>query len=353
MRVIPFVQGTSARHTLERLEALFREVQPDEVLFCFAYATLSGCATFERTFGQDFWARNQTRWLLGIDYGRTPPDALTFLAARRNVSIRIMNGGNVVERQGFIPEQDFHMKACFASRARRERYGVVIGSGNFSRRGLVSSHECGVMLTASDRREYRVLQPSFEQVTALWDDADPVDDILERYRRRWTRSIFVPPDEENEDDGPAPPEDFSDIDPSSYRYFWIDAGYVTRNRGADAPGNQFDLPRGVHRFFGLRAARNQRPNSVIGDINFVLGRERLTRALRLGNNLMEKITLPIPERYGFGAYDGTILEFERVRGGFALTVTDSTDYLRLHGRDSDLVRFAMGSGRPFGVRGRN
>ncbi len=53
-----------------------------------------------------------------------------------------------------------------------------------------------------------------------------------------------------------------------------------------------DMPRGVHRFFGFTEPSN------------------LTR---------NKITLPFPEDYGIGAYDGKVIEFRRVPNGFALS----------------------------------
>jgi hypothetical protein len=126
---------------------------------------------------------------------------------------------------------------------------------------------------------------------------------------------------------------------------------VTQNRGPDRPGNQFDLPRGVHKFFGFQAAENQAINSVIGEISFILTGPPLVRSLRLGNNHMEKITMPIPEEHGFGAYDGTIIEFERVQNGFRIRTYEPNDYLLAHGQDDDLVTYHMGSGRPYGFRG--
>jgi hypothetical protein len=76
----------------------------------------------------------------------------------------------------------------------------------------------------------------------------------------------------------------------------------------------------------------------------------VVRALRLGNNLMEKITLPIPEEHGFGAYDGTLIEFERVSGGFKIRTYEPNEYLFAFGRSDSFVLRRMDSGRPFGFR---
>jgi hypothetical protein len=326
-------------------------VEPDEILFCFAYATASGCAEFQRNMGAGFWEDCETSWLFGIDYGRTHPAALDFISEKNNASVKILNGASVVDAPAFVPADDFHMKACFARNIASHKYGMVIGSGNFSRAGLMSNTECGILITTESAQEYsNVLQRVFERAWALWDDADDVADIIETYKERWKSTPFYFQSGEATEDGDSDEED-GVIDFDNYRFFWIDAGYVTQNRGAERPGNQFDLPRGVHKFFGFEAAEDQATNSVIGEVTFVLNGETLVRSLRLGNNHMEKLTMPIPEDHGFGAYDGTIIEFERVEGGFRIRTFEPNDYQLAHGQDDDLVTYRMGSGRPYGFRG--
>jgi hypothetical protein len=109
------------------------------------------------------------------------------------------------------------------------------------------------------------------------------------------------------------------------------------------------MPRGVHRFFGFEADDDIPRNTVIGDVVFQVADGPITRSLRLGNNLMEKITLPIPEEHGFGAYDGKILEFIRVAGGFGLMAYELDAFERSL-RGSSGPTYEMGSGRLYGFR---
>jgi len=326
---------------LDQIERLVDYVAPDAALFCFAYTTLSGCAEFQRRFGEAFWQRVNSKWLVGFDYGRTEPVALEFLSEKQNAEIRVYDGTTVVNAERFFPERDFHMKACFLSNEQAGKFGMLVGSGNFSRSGLVNNVECGVTVTAKSQDEYRkVMKLSFEGAHALWVISNPLEDVLAQYKALWKAAkLDVEGQEEREE-----------LEPDGYDCFWIDVGYVTRNRGPNKPGNQIDMPRGVHRFFGLTAAPNQTRNSVIGDITFVGSSSRLTRTLRLGNNYMEKITLPFPENYGFGAYDGKILEFKRVQGGFAIRAFEIEDYFRLLNRSSRNITQVMGSGRLYGYR---
>ena len=351
MKLGPFIQNHGPSNTIGRIKKLVERVEPEDFLFCFAYATASGCAEFRRKLGNAFWDEHETAWLFGIDYGRTHPAALEFIAARNNTTVKIVNGADVVAASSFVPTEDFHMKACFARNITDHKYGMVIGSGNFSRSGLIGNTECGVLLTTDSEQEYTGrFRDIFEKAWALWEDADELDDVLDDYKDRWKSTALNFTSQETADTEQAEekqaPHEFGD-----YKFFWIDVGYVTLNRGPDRPGNQFDLPRGVHKFFCFDAPEYMPVNSVIGDVTFVLGDETLIRSLRLGHNYMEKITLPIPEQYGFGAYDGTIIEFERVENGFWIRTFEPNDYLLAHGQDSDLIIYRMGSGRPYGFRG--
>ncbi|MCX7319155.1 MAG: hypothetical protein NT113_06520 [Hyphomicrobiales bacterium] len=355
MIVAPFIQGDSADATLDSIEKLIAYVEPEDLIFCFAYATFSGCAEFQRRFGDAFWNARQSRWLFGVDYGRTAPAALKFISAKPNTTVKIANGDVVVTASGFAPEQDFHMKACFAWNETNQIYGMIAGSGNFSRNGLTESTECGTLLVAKDKDEYATcLKETFDGASELWDEGIELNSIFELYKETWSNTIFrapavelqiEEPDDATEDENQVPAEE------GEHRFFWIDAGYVTRNRGADKPGNQIDLPRGTHKFFALPTDPNQQKNSVIGDITFVFSQGNLVRALRLGNNMMEKITLPIPEDYGIGAYDGTIIEFERVADGFKIRTFEPNEYLFAFGKDPDFRLYKMDSGRPYGFRG--
>lgn len=337
MQINPYVQLAAGGSTLDNLERLFGYVEPSRALLCFAYATTSGCTEFDRRFGSQFWNSVSSDWLVGFDYGRTQPTAVEFVSAKSNTRVRVYDGAFVSERAGFLPRKDFHMKSCVLLNEQDHRYGLLAGSGNLSRNGLLDSLECGITLGArSDIEFQRRIGPSFQILSQIWDGSDDLDDVIDTYKATWT------PGNVGFRQQPRP-------SPGKFSRFWIEVGYVTRNRGG-REGNQFDMPRGVHSFFGLSATPNQQRNTTIGSVTFVGNGASITRALRLGNNLMEKITLPFPESYDFGTYDGKVLEFERRRGGFAVSAYELEEFERLLQASHPRRTYKMSSGRTFGFR---
>lgn len=217
---------------------------------------------------------------------------------------------------------------------------MIVGSGNFSSNGLRKSIEAGASLCTEVQAEYESRIRNIETMANdLWAQATPLDDILEIYEERWEADFASVTAEEAEADQPA-----SDM-------FWIEAGYVTQNRGPDHPGNQIDFPRGMSRFFGFNPPANLARNSVIGTITFEPPSGGLvSRDLRLGNNLMEKITLPIPETHGLDLYDGKVLVFRRSGNQFKMWALEADDFLTAFGNRLYDIK-AMGSGRRYGQIG--
>lgn len=341
MLVEPYVHGEGST-TLDRIDHLIDVVEPAEILFCFAYATVSGCAEFQRRVGGAFWEAIRTRWLVGIDYGRTQPAAFDYLLGKDHASVRVFDGRAVVARAGFRPRRDFHLKACVFRNRPGSRYGLLAGSGNFSRNGLSASVECGVTLLATNVAEYQeAIRPTYRRLRALWNTATPLARILTSYRGRWRPTVIA---------SGGPPQPDNQIDLDDFDRFWLDVGYVTRNRGSIRPGNQIDMPRGAHRFFGLTEPPNVGPNTIFGEVTFVGAGAPLDRTLRLGGNWMEKITLPFPETYPFGAYDGKILEFHRVAGGFEIEAFEEEEFGHLLQASTNRAVLQMGSGRLYGYR---
>lgn len=308
----------------------------------FAYATQSGLRAFEFEFGEGFWGATTTRWLFGIDYGRTQPAALREILNKNNAEIRIFDGEWLVEQDGFIPRRDFHAKLSVVKNEPENKVGAVIGSGNFSSNGLRRSIEGGatIQLSGPDP-DYRFdLAELLENAEKLWLEATPLTSIIDEYERRWsdllnvTADDFLGPDEIEVDDGD---------------YVWIEAGYVTKNRGEFRPGNQIDLPRGMCRYFGFALEEGRAPNTIIGSIDFVTPDGVVhQRNLRLGNNMMEKITLPIPEQCGLDLYDGKVLTFRRDGNRYFINALETDDFERVFGDRLDQV-FGMASGRRYGL----
>ncbi|HVT34079.1 MAG TPA: hypothetical protein VHE37_00740 [Nevskiaceae bacterium] len=340
MNLSTFLHGdANAPTTMSEIRRLHGAIGTTEFLGMYAYATQSGAALFDLEIGGNFWAVTPSRWLFGIDYGRTQPQALRLMRSRPNVEIRIHDGMYVVDQRGFVPRRDFHAKMSMLMNQENELSGMVVGSGNFSSNGLRKSVEAGAAVLTHGTDEFdATLRPTLVAADLLWEQATPVADILDVYEERWSASFFRGVTEN-------PP---IEADHGTTPIFWIEAGYVTKNRGPHRPGNQIDFPRGMSKYFGFNPPPDLPVNSIIGEVVF----ETPTGApvannLRLGNNMMEKISLPIPETHGFDIYDGKILVFQRANGRFVMRALEADDFETAFGDRLAEVR-VMGSGRRYG-----
>lgn len=341
MKIKAFVQsGGEETSTLSELSRIHTWAGTTDFLGTYAYATMSGAAAFDLKFGNDFWNGVPSRWLVGIDYGRTQPKALRHLISKPNVDLRVYDGAWIVKQAGFVPRRDFHAKACFLLNEEMSRFGMVVGSGNFSSNGLRKSIEAGTSLQAQNAEEFG---KSFEQASnaanELWASSISASDILDDYEANWTDAAARQT---------KPDDELPDIGVGAAEMFWIEAGYVTLNRGPNKPGNQIDFPRGMSRYFGFNPPADLNKNSVIGEISFAPpSGDNVTRNLRLGNNMMEKISLPIPETHGFDIYDGKVLLFKKLDGAFEMYALEADDFEASFGDRLTAVR-SMASGRRYG-----
>ncbi len=329
---------TGGRTTLSELLRVHQWAETREFFGLYAYAAYSGVIAFGRSFGEEFWKQVPSRWLLGIDYGRTQPSALRYIIGRENTDVRIYDGAQTVERKGFAPIRDFHLKTAFLLNGEDTRFGMVVGSGNLSSNGLRRSVEAGATVRAKTMPKFGAsLKPALDIAEGMWQTATPAEDIVDAYEDRWTAAL------PGKVVDPGTDPDFENID-----MFWIEAGYVTRNRGPDKPGNQIDMPRGMSHYFGYEVEPGLAAKSVIGPITFKppLG-DTVTRDLRLGSNMMEKITLPVPETHGLDMYDGKVLVFSAEVGGFAILALEAEDFDSAFKHRVAHVRM-MGSGRRYG-----
>lgn len=331
----------NAPTTVSEIRRIHGEIAATDFLGLYAYATQSGAALFDLTFGGNFWAATPSRWLFGIDYGRTQPQALRLLCSLPNVNVRIHDGMYVLDQSGFVPRRDFHAKMAILLNHEAERSGIVVGSGNFSSNGLRKSVEAGASVITDGVEEFNaVLRLTLVAAELLWEQATPVADILDIYEERWSTSFFrrVVENQPN-----------VDADHAVSHVFWIEAGYVTKNRGPCHPGNQIDFPRGMSRYFGFNPPADLPANSVIGQVVFEtpVG-EPVRNNLRLGNNMMEKISLPIPETHGFDIYDGKILVFQRADGRCVMRALEADDFETAFG-DRLAEVHVMNSGRRYGL----
>lgn len=341
MKVNTFMQsGGTEPSTLSELSRIHAWAETTDFLGAYAYATMSGAAAFDLHFGEDFWTGVPSRWLVGIDYGRTQPRALRHLVSKPNADVRVYDGAWVVTQTGYVPRRDFHAKSCFILNEGLSRYGMVVGSGNFSSNGLRTSIEAAASLQAKSVEEFeKSIKPAADSANALWSESVPASEILDEYEATWTDAAT----RQTQIDQEVPEIEIGGAD-----VFWIEAGYVTLNRGPDKPGNQIDFPRGMSRYFGFDPPDDLDRNSVIGEITFAPpAGDQVTRNLRLGNNLMEKISLPIPETHGFDIYDGKVLVFRKLEGKFLMHALEPEDFEASFGDRLTAVR-SMASGRRYG-----
>lgn len=331
-----FVQDLSTGiTTMSEISRVHASVSSDSFFGCYAYATQSGFRIFELSMGEEFWRQATSRWLFGIDYGRSDPRALREVASRANSEVRIFDGRFVVESTGFVPRRDFHPKLAMLKNSASGAQGMVLGSGNFSYNGLQRSVEAGTAFTAAAKlpaaKRIQSVKLGFE---VLWKDACPLEKVINSYESRL--EDFVSSKDAKASSGQS----------GKAKGFWIEAGYVTKNRGSAKPGNQIFAPDGFRKFFGLGGAKAN--STLIGEINFqtVIGPE-VTKNYRENDNGMEKLTLPMPEDHGFGVYDGKVLDFEPRNGRFLLSAIEKSDFERVYGhRLANIDK--MGGGRRYG-----
>ncbi|MCK0129233.1 hypothetical protein [Erythrobacter sp. F6033] len=321
--------------TLSELRRMADSLSPSEFLGCYAYARQSGFRAFDLAFGTDFWNDTSSRWLFGIDYGRTDPRALRAISDQANTEVRIFDGNWVLEQEGFQPRRDFHAKIAFMKG--QEGTAIVLGSGNFSYNGLRRSIEAGASLFSVTSADPPVLGNAKQRFEELWTVSTPLEDILEQYEFRLAAS-------KSEKDSKVPKGKAKVTN-----RFWIEAGYVTKNRGNDKPGNQIFFPKGFHTFFGLKGKKNPKKNSIIGSVTFrtPVG-DDVTNVLRFNRNGMEKISLPMPETHGFGVYDGKVLVFERSSKGVLMNALEAQEFENLFGSKIHNV-MQMTGGRRYGA----
>lgn len=326
----------SGTTTLSEIVRVSAAISANEFFGCFAYATQSGFRAFELSVGKDFWLETQSRWLFGIDYGRTDPRALREIASRENAEVRIFDGEFVVNRVGFVPRRDFHPKVAMMANATSKANGVVLGSGNFSNNGLRRSIEAGSASIATKAADFNQhIGPVRSVFEKLWKDACPLNTIAEIYETRLAGLIDVRDATRSAKTG------------CPLNGFWIEAGYVTKNRGHDKPGNQIFAPSGFRRFFNLKKNSNS-TSTHIGEIDFETETgPQVTKNYRENDNGMEKLTLPMPEDHGFGVYDGKVLIFEPTGKRFLLSAVELDEFELVYGHRLAKIT-KMGGGRRFG-----
>ena len=331
-----------------------------------AYATLRGTfAVRDAIEGESSWDGLDKRWVVGIDWCRSEPSALEYIANLPNSRARIFDGLSLVTKKGCVPSLPFHPKV-FILRS-NEATAVVCGSANLSLNGQSRGHEVGSLLvstSAEDSAEGDVAAPLndvagwFEHI---WSQASPLADIVVPYRNQYeTREHLQSPIPTEDDSIPLPTARRRALSEKQLRqlracrHLWIQAGNLHANRGAGRAGNQLMLSSLTRVFFGFPATEVPRDTSI-GHVRIEFqGHERTDCSLRYSNNSMDVLSLPIPGTEGPSQYDGETLLFEQVVDSVGVKYIlriGSAQNRQSWRRESQRVsgNFRMTSGRQWGV----
>lgn len=332
----PFIQSNNRQSTIEHWKDIL--AGNDLPSFgAFAYVTDSGAAQVTTQLSALIGTDRHCRWVFGFDYGRSHPTAIRKLAGIGRSEVRIYDGDYVLQSQGFAPRTSYHLKTALTQSEDGYPCKQIVGSGNLSASGLLSGIEAGCVIDYSmvSQIHGEALLSTLEEI---WKSSTPLEKVIDKYEM--LHAVVTLPK-------------VNVIDNSSVlnatRLFWIDVGYVTKNRGANKPGNQFDLPKGSHIYLGLQKMPNPELNSILGELRIrtPIGTV-VERSLRYGNNAMEKLTLPIPEEYGYQCYDGKILTFRVDGNEVMLEAFEHDDFFRAYGSNIDAFS-EMQSGRRYGT----
>lgn len=267
-----------------------------------------------------------------LDFGLTEPSALEIWQRLPNCQVRVA-GSEAVLAGSLTPRVAFHPKIYLFGYARAWT-GSLVGSANLTSRGFSSNTEAAWSDPRVPRREADVAFAA-----ASRGSVPLTGDLLATYAA--LRRRFPPPREiaQEVERVPAPRRldpgglplfrdavERGDVIPASHNGFWV---HVEKLQGGS--GNQLELPRGAHRFFGFHFADYEFPDKkTIGTpILFTGARVWQDRLLTWhGNNRMERMNLPTLSQGGF-VYDESAVMFRRHPIGFELIVA---------GWESDLAR---------------
>jgi len=134
--------------------------------------------------------------------------------------------------------------------------------------------------------------------------------------------------------------------------FWIEVERLYENRGPGKPGNQLDCMKGTRAFFGFKYKNvDEVPKQTkLGEVVMRYGTKPSTlRSVWYAHNAMDKVHLPVPERYGPKTYDGETVHFEREGGRFIVTIGSPVDIKKWRGLSiKQGLHYELVHGRHFG-----
>jgi HKD family nuclease len=295
----------------------------DSLLVAVAYVTEKGARILvhELALANPNWIDVEKNWLVSIDYGTSEPNALRFLRSLPNSSVRIYEAEDVLSR-GLKPSIAFHPKIYIFDDNSNNSITLVSGSANLTGGGLYTNNEqisfshVSKPISSLEKKSFSEISQVKSHLISLFElSSICTEDIIADYETVRNSKNNNSSVESSSADSVitvgSPSYDVSEaISLTTAANMWVQAGRVTRNRGA-RHGNQIDLQRGVRRFFGF-SDEFQYPVYWSGDVNIKFDGQVYERNLRIGANGMEKLSLPTIDAPRYEAYDHKTLLFTRI-----------------------------------------
>ncbi len=336
-----------------------------------AYASRGGARLLcERLQAHPSWDSATKRFLVSMDFGITEPAALELLARQANLEVRVPNGQLVVASTQLMPPHTFHAKGyLFRCSPFAAPTSLIVGSANLSVSALATGSEIMARqswtgrLTAADKLRLSHAANFLSSFEDAWSSADALPPLLPSYRALRKRRRIGPL---SDDRTPATKRFVADPDKSEVggqlavqlaaaKSLWVQTDTLYVNLQSRGVGNQLDTPRGTRVFFGFSPSQVAK-NHVFGSVELqVTGHASVPRSIRFGNNLMDKINLPVPGQDGPANYDNAVLIFDRAGKGssglprFQVTVTNEHGLEARRRASANHVDLTMHGGRPYGL----
>jgi hypothetical protein len=300
-----------------------------DVRVASAYVTLSGCnillAAVRGGVGLAAFAAMPKLLVTSFDFGLSEPQALRHWLTMGNSTV-VVSGATRVNQGSLMPLRAFHPKLYAFSRD-AQTCNALIGSANLTSRGFSVNTEAAWVQQGIARAE---MDSAF--AWARYETTPLTEDLLLTYEA--LRQKQPPPPELEQEVQPVPPPEMivgadlplfrtaienGAVNPAGYGAMWVQGEGLQ-----GGSGNQLELPRGGHRFFGFVFNNYAHPDNVTIGQPIIRSGNRVWDDRRLtwhGHNRMERMNLPTASQGGFD-YADTAVMFRRLGdGSFELIVT--------------------------------